>query len=264
MQISAVIPAFNVAESISETLASLMQPAVTEIVVVDDGSTDDTARIARATAPDAVHIGQSNRGQGAARNTGARASTAEWILFIDADDVLLPSAASDLVAAATRSAEAACINPRYEISTGGDWAPGPRPRPGLYRRSDLRRVLFKNPFGGNVLMKRAVWQEYPYSEDQDLRYCEDLELWVRLLRGGEILAVPSQIVIRRNEQREGSATSQLRAMRRGRNVLFRRLRGQSGFSSVERVILEYQIVRTSFGIWTLERRSRQIEAELPE
>ncbi len=88
--VSVVIPAFNATEFLEEALKSVgaqIVPAY-EAIVVDDGSTDGTARLAAALGARVIREGR--RGPAAARNTGARAARGTWIAFLDADDVWEP------------------------------------------------------------------------------------------------------------------------------------------------------------------------------
>lgn len=89
--VSAVIPAYDAAEHLPETLASVREQTVTvdEIVVVDDGSDDDTARVARSGGARVVRH-ETNRGVSAARNTGVRAARNDWVALLDADDLWKP------------------------------------------------------------------------------------------------------------------------------------------------------------------------------
>ncbi len=93
MQVGVVIPAFNAARWIERTVESvLMQTAPpSRIVVVDDGSIDGTARLAEKFGSAVLCVRQENRGVAAARNRGARESQTEWVAFLDADDVWLPT-----------------------------------------------------------------------------------------------------------------------------------------------------------------------------
>lgn len=90
--VSVVVPAFNAERTISATLASVLAQTVQEleVVVVDDGSSDRTAQVARRT-PDArvKVISQPKAGAAAARNTGLAASIAHYVAFLDADDLWL-------------------------------------------------------------------------------------------------------------------------------------------------------------------------------
>jgi glycosyltransferase involved in cell wall biosynthesis len=91
--VSVVIPCFNQGHYLREALDSVMAQTLpaAEIVVVDDGSTDDTAVVAR-THRNVRYIHQRNRGLASARNTGAAHTTGEHVVFIDADDRLRPDA----------------------------------------------------------------------------------------------------------------------------------------------------------------------------
>ncbi len=99
MTISVIVPAYNSAPFIAETLSSVTgqtQPP-REIIVVDDGSTDDTAARVRdfGTAVKLLRMEQ-NAGVSKARNTGAAAACSHWLMFLDSDDLLVNTALEDL------------------------------------------------------------------------------------------------------------------------------------------------------------------------
>ena len=89
--ITVVIPAHNAGRYLARVLASVHAQTrrPDQVIVIDDGSTDDTAAIADAD-PDVELIRQANAGASVARNTGIRAARGEWIAFLDADDEWLP------------------------------------------------------------------------------------------------------------------------------------------------------------------------------
>lgn len=90
MAISVVIPCYNAAAFLPEALDSVLSQShpAHDIVVVDDGSTDNTADVARRYGETIRYIAQENGGIGAARNTGAAAALGDWITFFDADDLM--------------------------------------------------------------------------------------------------------------------------------------------------------------------------------
>ncbi len=97
-----VIPAYNHARYVAEAVASAADQGecVTEIVVVDDGSKDDTAAVVESIVEPRLRlIRQPNRGPSPARNNGWRSTRAEWLFFLDADDTLAPGALDDLLSA---------------------------------------------------------------------------------------------------------------------------------------------------------------------
>jgi glycosyltransferase involved in cell wall biosynthesis len=92
--VSVIIPAFNCARYIGETIASIQAQTIAplEIIIVDDGSTDDTAAAIRAVNdPRIQYVGKPNGGISSARNTGLTRARGEFFAFLDADDRWRPS-----------------------------------------------------------------------------------------------------------------------------------------------------------------------------
>ena len=87
-----IIPAFNASATLRQAVDSVLAQtyAPHEIIVIDDGSTDATAQVARSYGTRVTLISQGNSGVSAARNAGARAASAEWLCFLDADDWYYP------------------------------------------------------------------------------------------------------------------------------------------------------------------------------
>lgn len=92
--VSAIVPAYNSSATIRETLRSIYDqtyPHIIEVIVVDDGSTDDTPAIIAREFPEVILIRQENAGGAAARNTGARRATGDYLALLDHDDRWLPT-----------------------------------------------------------------------------------------------------------------------------------------------------------------------------
>ena len=206
--ISVIIPAYNRAHLIGETLRSLLlqtRPAE-EVIVVDDGSTDETAAVAAAFGPPVKVIRQTNAGPGAARNTGFRNSCGEFIHFFDSDDLAAPNKQAVQLSALE--------------STGADIAYGPwlkgrfsgmafypsnlvLQQTGLPRESDLIKALLTNwsvvPHA--ALFRRAIVEKaggFP----EDLLGTEDQHLFLNcLLAGARVVHTPDTIEF----YREGEA-----------------------------------------------------------
>ena len=92
-RVSVIIPSHNHGRYISNALESVLSQNIPdlEIIVVDDGSTDDTEAVVKLY-PNVNYYRQSNAGPSAARNFGLKKSTGDYVVFLDADDWLLPDA----------------------------------------------------------------------------------------------------------------------------------------------------------------------------
>jgi len=91
--VSVVVPSYNRADCLPDTVASILAQTVppAEVIIVDDGSRDHTAEVCRRLRPPVRYVHRENGGTAAAKNTGMRAATGEYIAFLDADDVWEPT-----------------------------------------------------------------------------------------------------------------------------------------------------------------------------
>lgn len=91
-KISVIIPTYNRAHYVSQAIDSVLAQTFTdyEILVIDDGSIDNTKEVLQSYLDKITYIYQENKGVSAARNTGLRLARGEWIAFLDSDDIWLP------------------------------------------------------------------------------------------------------------------------------------------------------------------------------
>jgi glycosyltransferase involved in cell wall biosynthesis len=106
MTVAIIIPAYNAAAFLAEAIESALAQthAASQVIVVDDGSTDDTTVVAGRFGDAVMLLRQPNAGVSIARNSGAAQSSAEWLLFLDADDRLRPDALQKLLSRAHEKA----------------------------------------------------------------------------------------------------------------------------------------------------------------
>jgi len=184
VKISVVIPAYNAASFIPRCLESVfaqtLKPA--EIIVVDDGSRDNTAALANELGANVVS--RPNGGLSAARNTGISAASGQWIALLDADDMWSPK---------KLERQASCAGPETVLVYTGirvfDDGGVREERPAMDVNSVRKVLRYRNPIApSSVLVRReAVMQGGGFRED--IRACEDWEMWVRLQRLGQFVAV---------------------------------------------------------------------------
>jgi glycosyltransferase involved in cell wall biosynthesis len=124
--IAIVIPSFNAAATLGAAIESALgeSEAEAEILVVDDGSTDGSRKIARGFAPRVRVLAEPHRGASAARNRGIAETASEWLLFLDADDLLLPGTLSQRLAAAAGCSDVVVCDWQEFSSDDGEEAEG--------------------------------------------------------------------------------------------------------------------------------------------
>ncbi|MBR0853742.1 glycosyltransferase [Bradyrhizobium liaoningense] len=198
--VSVVIPAKNVAAYIGETLASaLAQGEVTEVIVVDDGSTDGTVAIVRAIRdPRLCLMTNDSAGVSAARNLGARHASGDWLLFLDADDRLRSGAVAALLAAARGAPRAVLVYGDYNTIDSEGRQIGRRELLKGRRKpsGDVLARLASGNFivNGGIVLTRAEAFRAIGGFDVSLRYCEDWHCWCRLAAIGEFEFAPKLLL----------------------------------------------------------------------
>lgn len=175
------------------------EAAINEILVIDDGSTDGTRDIVRSFSDLRVRLlRNAATGVSAARNTGARAATGEWLMFLDADDRLRPGAITALLQVARSVPDAVAVYGDYDRIDHNGRAIGIRRA--LRRRAKpsghiLARLAAGNFIvNGGVMIIRATAFAASGGFDELLRYCEDWHCWCRLAAGGEIHYAPIYVL----------------------------------------------------------------------
>lgn len=196
---SIIIPCYNAETWISECLDSVIAQTYRplEVIVIDDGSTDSSLKIIQRCAtqyPDLIRYeSTSNRGACTARNTGFRTSRGEYVMFLDADDVIEPTAIAELVYALhnTDYGIAAC-NWRYLRHSRDKLAVFGAPR-SPKNLNDIERELagYYNPLGSLLFTQTAVTSVGGW--DESLSAFQDVDLKLRCLLQGIKLVRINQI-----------------------------------------------------------------------
>lgn len=183
---SVVIPSYNSASILPDAIESVLAQTLppTEVIVVDDGSADDTRGVC-GRYPRVRCLRRANGGASAARNTGLAAAASEWVAFLDADDRWEPDKLETQFAALGQNPAA-----DFAISAVNVWSPG---RQSYHRMSwngsldpmaMVRELLVRNIFTGlcsTLLIRRRTLLELGGFDSG--RACEDRRLAIRLLLG---------------------------------------------------------------------------------
>lgn len=182
--VSVVIPAYNAAAWIAETLDSVLaqQCADLEVIVVDDGSTDETAAVV-ACYPQVRYLCKPNGGQASARNAGIRAACGEYIAFVDADDLWLPEKLRLQLALLRQSGRhwVYCDGYGFDDRTGRVRFRFDK-RSRLYEGDVLERIFVSNFIESPTpVVRRTVFDEVGYFDESALlRKREDWDMWIRI------------------------------------------------------------------------------------
>jgi glycosyltransferase involved in cell wall biosynthesis len=112
-----------------------------EVIVINDGSTDRTAEVARSYGDQIIYIEQENQGQGAARNAGLRIAMGEYIAFLDADDYWLPDFLRETTSFLSERDEAVAVSTAFITNRRGEQQIGPCGLQALSGESDRGYIL---------------------------------------------------------------------------------------------------------------------------
>ena len=247
--VSVVMPAFNVGWCVARAVDSVLTQSLREreVVVVDDGSTDDTASVL-ARYGDAIRvIRQTNAGMSAARNAGIRMARGNLVAFLDADDWWHPDKLQRQVTLMRERPEfgfcstaARVVNPEGRLLNV--WhCPGPN--------NDMLRTLFAENAaiagGCSAVMVRRELLDRVGLFDESLRGFEDPDLWIRLaaVSGYACIDEPLVEILRRehsvSRNLENMRKAALASLRKNRDLLPVGLRGAFWRACLANVYTDY-------------------------
>ena len=196
--VSVIIPTYNRGWILREAIDSVLAQDFRdfELIVVDDGSTDNTAQILDSYHQDLMVIRQPNRGVSAARNRGIAAAGGGLIAFLDSDDRWLPRKLSSQVDF-FNSNPGAVINQTEEIWIRNGVRVNPKTRhhkpSGMIFEPSLALCLVSP---SAVMLKRSLLDEVGLF-DEDLPACEDYDLWLRISWRYPVHLIETPLIIKR-------------------------------------------------------------------
>ena len=204
--VSVVIPTYNAAPYLRDALKSVLEQTYRncEVVVVDDGSTDNSAQIV-AEYPSVQYVPQQHRGAAAARNFGIRATTGALIAFLDADDYWMPQKLEQQVRFfAEHPSYGMVFTDHITIDPQGRTLQVTNKRP-ILDGDIVRNIFLLSNIGTPTVMVRRDVLSTVGSFDETLHCAEDENLWIRIAMDYPVglIPVPLTIVRRHNDNVSG-------------------------------------------------------------
>lgn len=183
---SVIIAAYQAAEFVGDAIRSALDQTLPpfEVIVCDDGSTDGTDRVVESFDRPVRLVRRGNGGEGAAKDTAARAAEGDFVVLLDADDLWLPSRLAAL-------AELAGSRPDLDILTTDAWMVAGERRVGRVYHEGWRFAVSDQPlailernfvFGGAAVRREALLAAGGF--DPAARWTADWECWIRMIVAG--------------------------------------------------------------------------------
>lgn len=186
---SVIIPTYNRSALLDRALKSVLAQTVlpAKIIVIDDGSTDETEALVASKYPNVVYYKQSNQGVSAARNAGFSHVDTQWIALLDSDDEWLPKKMELQLTELENSGLLICHSEEIWIRNGVRVNPKnkhKKKRGDIF--SDCLALCAMSP--SSIVMHRDIWIEFD-GFDEDFVVCEDYDLWLRICAKYEVALI---------------------------------------------------------------------------
>ncbi|MCH6234050.1 glycosyltransferase [Cognataquiflexum rubidum] len=206
--VSVIIPCYNHGKYLSDAINSVMKQSYQniEIIVVDDGSIDDTKEIT-SLYPKVKYIYQENQGLSAARNKGILNSHGDYLVFLDADDLLYFDSIDYQLKHLLDYPEVAFVSGAHQMTTiDGKIINQKKER---VSANHYEHFLKGNYIGmhATVMYRKFVFGEFQF--DESLKACEDYDMYLNISRKYPVLQVPKILALYRKHENNMSANSDL-------------------------------------------------------
>lgn len=260
--VSVVIPAYNSASFLASSIESALAQThrALEVVVINDGSTDETATVLASFGSRIRVVSQANRGLPAARNAGIAVSVGEWVAFLDADDWWLPEKLEKQLAMATDPAVGLIYSNRYNAGARGDLPEVQSSHQSLYSGDifvDLLR-LGNHLTASSVMVRRSIVNELGGFAEH-LGSAEDWDLWIRVAARWRVAVSDEPLVSYRFHA--GMMSGNPDRMAKARNeVVDRALASPRGLQLSSRLRRHIRSATTRTNAWDVARSGRRFAA----
>jgi len=220
VKVSVIIPAYNGDRYLGSAIDSVLQQTYQdyEIIVVDDGSTDNTAQVAKEYGNRVRYLSQTNQGVAASRNLGLAAALGDYIAFLDQDDLFLPHKLSSQVELLDQNVDLGIVNSGWQICHSHSinepakaTEAAVQPWQQIPDLSPANLIVWKPVFLGAMLFRRS-WLERAGGFNTSLEQTPDVDLVMRLAKMNCPAAWVKQITVKyRQHEANASKNSLLQA-----------------------------------------------------
>ena len=194
MEITVVIPTYNRYVLLKRAITSLYnqtyQPK--EIIVVDDGSTDDTFQI-KNDFPEILYIYQENRGVSAARNVGIQKASCAWIAFLDSDDEFHPEKLQKQVAFHQQNPNILMSYTAERWIRNGKEVKVPKKYRKIGKDAFVENLSYCNIAPSSVLLHKNILDDVGLF-NENLEVCEDYDMWLRITQKYEVGLINEKLI----------------------------------------------------------------------
>lgn len=216
--VSVVIPCYNASRFLRETIGSVLAQTypVLEVLVIDDGSTDDSAKIAESYGPPVRVIRQANQGESVARNRGIDEAKGDWIAFLDADDKWEPTKLSlQFESISNNPSVVCCYTDFYRFTENEEIRVESWPETHQHPHARIMMLFQQCAHISSSIVKKNVAAMVRFPEQ--VRFGEDPIFFSELLLHGSFLKVPQPLTGCRSTKtqqtrQDGFETRKLRAL----------------------------------------------------
>jgi len=194
LEISVIIPTYNrynlTKRAIESVVAQTLQPK--EIIVVDDGSTDNTKQLQK-DCPQIKYIYRENRGVSSARNLGIKHAQCKWIAFLDSDDTWHKEKLAKQVAFHKNNPDILFSYTAEKWIRDGKVVQIPKKYKKIGKDIFAENIEYCNIAPSSVLLHKKILQKVG-SFDENFTACEDYELWLRIMLEFDVGLVNEQLI----------------------------------------------------------------------
>ena len=197
MNISVVIPTYNRKELLKRSIDSVINQTIkpSEIIIVDDGSNDGTEAMVKKKYDSLKLIKQKNKGASAARNSGIKASSGEWICFLDSDDEWKNDKLEKQITAVANNSDYKFFHSN-EIWIKNGKRINQKKKHKKYGGDIFKKCLDMCRISpSSVLIDKNIFEEIGFF-NENLVVCEDYELWLRICDKYEVFFIDESLIFK--------------------------------------------------------------------